>query len=150
MQLTIYKNDVPFTILFDNVDANKVSRYRWYIHTLGYVCARANGKYLYLHRLIANTPDGMVTDHINHNKLDNRKSNLRVCTTRENVINCKLSKNNKSGFRGVSFRKDRNKYRAYLMVDRKQVFLGYHSHYKDAVKARLIGEKRYFGIYAPT
>lgn len=140
----------PIKVIIDESDYKRVFPHKWRINTLGYIGTKIDGKFFYLHRFIANTPKGMVTDHINGNRLDNRKSNLRICTTRENVINSKLSVNSQTGFRGVSFRKNRNKFRAYLMVNRKQIFLGSYTKLKDAIKARIIGEKKYFGKYAPS
>jgi len=58
-----------------------------------------------LHQLIMDTPKGMETDHINGNTLDNRKSNLRVCTHAENARNRGAQCNNTSGFKGVRYRK---------------------------------------------
>jgi len=52
-----------------------------------YAQAKVDGKMQLLHRVVAGTPDGLVTDHINHDTLDNRKSNLRVCTASENRMN---------------------------------------------------------------
>ena len=144
-----YKGKPPIEVIIDGSDYERVSHHKWWIHTLGYIYTRVNKKYLYLHRFILDTPKGMVTDHINGDKLDNRKVNLRICSTRENVINCKLSKNNTTGFRGVSFRADLDKYRAYLMVNRKQVNFGLYDNLEDAMKARLQGEQKYFGKYAP-
>lgn len=149
LKLRRYKNQPPIKVIIDESDYERVSRYKWFI-TNGYIATRMiNKKMTYLHRFILNTPEGKVTDHINHNKLDNRKENLRICTSRENSINCKLSKNNNTGFRGTSFEKDRGVYSAYLMVNRKKVHLGRYENLKDAIDARMAGEKKYFGIYAP-
>lgn len=149
LKLRRYKNQPPIEVIIDESDYDRVSQHKWWIMPLGYINTRIAGKYVYLHRFIAQTPKGMVTDHINGDKLDNRKSNLRICSTRENVINSKLSKNNRTGFRGTSFRKDRNKYSAYIMVNRKKISLGTYEYLEDAVNARVAGERKYFGIFAP-
>jgi len=72
------------------------------------------------------TPKGMDTDHINGNGLDNRRSNLRVCTRAQNALNTGAYSNNKSGFKGVSLDyKYKVKWRADIQVNGKQIFLGY-------------------------
>jgi len=58
---------------------------------------------VYMHRLIAQTPDGLLTDHINGDPLDNRRENLRNCTASENQLNTRLRKIGKSGYRGICF-----------------------------------------------
>jgi len=134
----------------DNKDLDRVSTHRWSINkTLGYVINTDRGERFYLHRFIMDNPKGMVVDHINHDKLDNRRSNLRICTIRENVLNAKTSKNSTTGKSGVSYRKDRNKYRAYIGVNRKQISLGNFISVEEANMARKIAEIKYFGEYAP-
>ena len=83
--------------LVDDEDFDFVSKIKWHIDSDGY--ARHGSKRM--HRIIANTPKGMETDHINREKLDNRRSNLRVCTQHENQMNRGKQKNNKSGYKGV-------------------------------------------------
>lgn len=107
-----------------------------------------------LHRLIyknfyGEIDDGLVIDHINGNIEDDRLSNLRVANKSENAFNCKLSKNNTSSVTGVSFRKDKNRWRAYINLYREQINLGHYVNFEDAVKARLIGEKIYCKEFAP-
>jgi len=98
----------------------------------GYV---VNGKHKYLHRLITNAPDGMDVDHINGNKLDNRKSNLRICSRAQNQMNRGKTKNNKSGFKGVFFNKPTGKFMSKIMIDGKNVHLGSFEKAEDAYKA---------------
>lgn len=92
MLLYNYKNKVINKTLIDIDDIDKISKYKWYYDaTTGYVRRDIINKKIYLHRFIMNvhnefTPDNYV-DHINRNKLDNRKSNLRLCTNKENMQN---------------------------------------------------------------
>ena len=105
-----------------------------------------------LHRFLLRNilKENEIVDHINKDVSDNCLENLRIVTSRENVINASVSKNNTSGFIGVSYRKDKGKFRAYIMINKKQITLGHYSNLEDAVKARLQGEKEYFGIdFAP-
>ncbi len=79
-------------------------------------------KKLYIHRIVAKTflkrvKGKNIVDHINRNTLDNRVENLRWVDGRGNMINCKLSKNNKSGVTGVSFNKQRNNWRARINIE---------------------------------
>lgn len=98
---------------------------------------RVNGENtsLYLHRVILNAPANYQVDHINGDWLDNRKANLRLCSIPENGQNrVRLSSANKSGFRGVSWSKEKQKYRASIMIDKQSVYLGYSSSIEEAVK----------------
>lgn len=86
-----------------------------------------------MHRIIAKTPDGMYTDHINGNGLDNRKRNLRVCTKAENNRHRRMQRNNTSGYRGVVQYQD--KWKAQIRVDNKLKYLGIFETKEEAAKA---------------
>ena len=78
--------------IIDTEDYQRVAAYSWHRTTGGeYVAAiigdRKKRTHFYLHRVIMDPPEDMVIDHINHNTLDNRKSNLRICTQEENMQN---------------------------------------------------------------
>ncbi len=88
-------------------------------------------------------------DHIDHNELNNRRYNLREASQLDNVRNSKRGRNNTSGFIGVSWQASVNKWRARIMIDYKEIRLGYFDNIEDAVKARLEGELKYFGEFAP-
>ena len=90
-----------------------------------------------------------VIDHINRDRLDNRKNNLRIATHQQNTINRSVQSNNISNIPGVSWRKDRNKWRAYIAVNKKQISLGMFKTKEEAIKARKEGEIKYFGEFAP-
>ena len=87
-------------------------------------------------------------DHIDHNELNNRRYNLRKASQLDNVRNSKKAKNNTSGFIGVS-RYGISKWRARIMIDHKEIPLGYFDDIEDAIRARLEGEAKYFGEFAP-
>jgi len=122
----------------------------WCIHN-GYAVARIDKKVTRMHRFILSETltANDVVDHINGNPLDNRKANLRICTSKENSRNARVGKNNKTGVTGVRKMKS-GKYHARICVDRKEVNLGFYDKFEDAVKARKIGEKKHFGEYAKT
>lgn len=71
----------------DPEDYKALSQFKWHVTKEGYAARSQGYGTTYMHRLIMNTPDGMHTDHINHDRLDNRKANLRVCTHAENLQN---------------------------------------------------------------
>lgn len=143
-----YKGRSPISVLIDDEDYENVRQYPWSKNYLGYIAGKVNGKDVYLHRFIMGYPEGKVVDHINGDKLDNRKQNLRICTIRQNIMNAKVSKNNTSGYTGVSLRSDRELYRANIMVNRKQIYLGSFEKIEDAILARKQAEEKYFGEFA--
>ena len=131
---------------FDLEDYDKIKTYCWYLSNNKYLAA--GNKNLLFHRLIMNCESNMVVDHINHNKMDNRKSNLRVCKQNNNSANCKVSKNNTSGVTGVCWNNKRNKWEAKIMVNRKTINLGRYNNFEEAVVARKQAEEKYFGEYS--
>lgn len=92
-------------------------------------------------------PDQQI-DHINGIKTDNRISNLRLATNSQNGKNISRSINNTSGVCGVTYDKANKKWRALIKVDAKQIHLGRWSDFDDAIKARKLAEKKYFGDWA--
>lgn len=85
-----------------------------------------------LHRIIVNAPRGMCVDHINGNTLDNRRSNLRICTRHENTMNQRVRKNNTSGKKGVRFIKGQAQWSARISVKGKRLHLGYFASAEEA------------------
>ncbi|MDD3267103.1 MAG: AP2 domain-containing protein [Burkholderiales bacterium] len=79
----------------------------------------------YMHRLIMNAQKGELVDHINHDTLDNRRCNLRICTHKENCRNKIVPSNNTSGYKGVSWNKRLNKWRCDIKLDNSRILLGY-------------------------
>lgn len=133
--------------IIDAEDYEKVKKYRWYKTNTGYIANRRNNALL--HRMIMYCGNGHVVDHINHNKLDNRKANLRICTQADNSKNHILSKKNTSGTTGVCWSAKKGKYRAYICVDGKQKSLGYYSNIESAVLARKQAEEKHYKEFAP-
>lgn len=130
--------------LIDKEDINIIKNSKWCKDKNGYV---KNSSQKYLHRIILNE-DSLYVDHINGNTLDNRKSNLRVCSNADNLKNrVTLPKNNTSGIIGVYFVKSRNKWRAEIQYNNNKINLGSYTNKEDAIKARLEAELKYFGEY---
>jgi hypothetical protein len=109
---------------------------------------RAHGKKEYVHREIMDAGPDDYVDHINGNRLDNRRANLRICTQSENMRNQGLRSNNKSGTPGIHFCKTRRRWVAQIKVNGKQRLLGRFLDRQDALAARLAGEEKYFGEFA--
>ena len=147
------RQEIVAWTLIDDEDFNLVNAHCWYRDSHGY--ARHNysfngkSRYILLHRFLMNTPKDMETDHINGNRLDNRKNNLRVCTTSENQRNsCNKRKNNTSGFKGVHRDKDRKKWRVTIYVKKKCIYCGSFDKLDDAAKAYDKKAKELFGEFA--
>ena len=139
------KNNTEGCFDIDFIDIELFLSNNWHISNNGYLKCEEG----LFHRLILNVEDDLVVDHIDRNKNNNLRNNLRICTRQENTMNSGLSRNNITGVTGVSYRKDKNKWRAYIFLNGKQITLGHFSNFDEAVVARLLGEKEYFGDFAP-
>jgi hypothetical protein len=136
-------------VLVDNPVVPKVIKPSWCISKTGYVVANINHKVVKMHRLILNCSENKVVDHINGNRLDNRISNLRICSAKNNSRNKGIGKNNSSGVPGVS-KLPNGKWRVRIMVDRKEIALGRYESFNEAVQVRKQAEIKYFGEYSRT
>lgn len=142
-----YFNHDKGHFIFDKEDYEKIKGFGWYKNSRGYaVCDTQDGTFL-VHRMIMNCPKGLVVDHINHNKLDNRKANLRVCSQSDNLKNQVLNRANTSGCKGVHFFKRLGLWQTYITVNKKRISLGYYKDFNEAVTARRNAEKLYFREY---
>lgn len=155
-----------FTVLIDDEDYDKIKDFKWYVGVNKkyryYVGCGFNfgekgkrkQKTIQLHRFIIDCPEGMVVDHVNHNTLDNRKSNLRICSQSENCKNNQKSKINKSGFKGVkiSIKKHKGKIYSYWVAaigyNYKNINLGSFKNKKDAAMAYNQAAIKYHGEFA--
>lgn len=141
-------------ILVDDEDFEELNKRVWMIHTKrGYVAGYYIGdkyedrKKKMMHRIIMNAPDHLEVDHINGVKTDNRRCNLRLCDKSQNGANKPPMRNNKTGFKGVSFDKRENKYRAAIKFQGKK----YQKNFKSAVEAARQYNKwarEFFGEFA--
>jgi hypothetical protein len=100
-----------------------------------------------LHRIIMGEPVGKEVDHINGNKRDNRRENLRICNRSENNRNTGKKSNNTSGFKGVSWKKQRGKWRASIRVDGKCKHLGYFDDPQTAYRSYCRAATKYHGEF---
>ena len=109
------------------------------LQNTGYLATSIGNTSYLVHRLIWLYVKGYFpeqVDHINHNKLDNRLCNLREVSNMNNTRNCSLSKNSRVKVNGVSYMPRTDKFRAYIMVNRKHIHLGVFQYIEDAIEAR--------------
>ena len=129
----------------DNEDYEELSEHQWYALKNcygGYFAVRSIHKpkntMVIMHRQILNCPDGMMVDHINHDTLDNRVTNLRICTNRQNQQNSRRHRNTSSQYKGVTWHKRDRKWQAQICVNGKRVYLG---QYDSDIEAARVYDK---------
>ena len=126
-----------------------LNQFHWYLNTEGYAI-RETWKpktRIRMHREILGTPPGMDTDHINNNRLDNRRENLRVCTRTQNLQNSSLRSDSTSGYKGVSWFKPAKMWKAQIKIG-KRVIAKYFKTPLEAAKAYNEMATEYFGKFA--
>lgn len=123
----------------DAADYLWLAQFKWHCKTNGRmvyavrtITESGRQKRILMHRLIAETPENLVCDHINHSGLDNRRANLRNCTIKQNNANSRSSRRATSKYKGVSWSKSKKKWAAYIKKDGRQFFLG---HFDDEIEA---------------
>lgn len=139
------------TVLVDEDDWCRWGHVGWYLifspdTDLIYVRGKVLGKPKYLHRVILSPSDDTDVDHRNGNGLDNRRSNLRVCTESQDLGNSKLRKDNTSGYKGVHFFHGR--WRARIAINGKRISLGMFSDPWEAAQAYNIAALTQWGEFA--
>ncbi len=145
-----------FVALVDDEDFEWLSQYKWHVRRSGrtFYATRYfrvfKGYYspLWMHREIMRCPWDMQVDHINHNNLDNQKSNLRICNHQQNHWNQKLSINSTSGYKGASWDASRGMWLSSITLDRRHVHLGYHFSKESAALAYNRAAIKLFGDFA--
>ena len=137
--------------LVDNDMFDCLNQFNWYCNAQGYAVREQSlgnnkSRIIRMHRLINQTPNEMDTDHIDRDRLNNQKVNLRTVTHQQNMFNLTLAKNNKSGIRGIGWHTESKKWRAYIQIKRKSIHLGLFFNLKDAIKVRQQAEQIYHAI----
>lgn len=103
----------------------------------------------FMHReILRNVPRGTDVDHIDGDKTDNRKVNLRKCSRAQNNQNASIRSDNKSGFKGITWHKKSNKWLAFININKNRIHLGTFGSKKEAIATRAHAEAIYFGEYS--
>lgn len=137
------------------------SKFKWNANTDGYAVRKTrvsekhlqSSKAIFLHREILKPRAGFLVDHINRDKLDNRKSNLRLATRSQSQQNRAVDRDSKSGYKGVfcmtgkKVNKDR-RWRAMIRVNNQHFFLGYYNKKETAARIYNDAARKYFGEFA--
>lgn len=138
--LEVKTKGIIYKVILDEDDFYKLSKNKWYMFSSGYIGRNAiiNGKNvtIFIHREIMNPCKENDIDHINRNKLDNRKENLREVSHKKNTENRKIQNNNNSGYNGVCWSKQKNKWKAQITHNQKHIHLGFFVKIEDAIHAR--------------
>lgn len=158
-----YKNNIAYIILRDKYqningkaiidieDVDKIKQYKWYL-SFGYPVTKGIDKNtgIDISNVIFNDYD-KIYDHIDKNRLNNKKSNLRVVNQHQNIMNMGKKYTNSSGVTGVAKKLTKNgiKWYANITYNYKSIWLGCYDTFDEAVLARLKGEAEYFKNYSP-
>jgi len=118
--------------IVDASDYDFLTQWKWFVDKDGYAInqkvikenEKKKSKRVAMHRLIMGAPKGMDVDHINGNRLDNSRENLRICTRSQNLYNIKKVREHTSRYKGVGWHGQIGKWRAYIRYNFKYVHLG--------------------------
>lgn len=123
-------------------------KWKWHVKNGRYAVRRdqKTRKFVYMHRVIARTPDGLETDHIDGDGLNNRRANLRHCTHQQNGWNQRQKRRKYSRFQGVSWKDKR--WIAQITVNGKVITLGTYTAEEDAAEAYNVNATYHFGEFA--
>jgi hypothetical protein len=145
------------SILVDDEDFEELSKYKWYVNS-GYAARKRRHPdgtpektyHEYMHRSILGLEFGIrrAVDHINGDKLDNRRENIRECAQAENCRNRGRTKENKSGFKGVHWDATKRKWQATIRLGGKSKYLGRFDLPEDAHKAYCNAANQLHGEFA--
>ena len=141
------------SFIFENNDYDLIKPYTWSVNSIrGQIRSYSTGKFVTVHRLIMDAKPRQQVDHINRDKFDNRRSNLRFATHQQNQCNKGLMSNNSTGYKGTCYDKRSNRIMAYINYKNVRTYLGYfpptdHG-LKQAAKAYNQKAIELFGEYA--
>ena len=149
-------------VLYDDADVEKIEPYNWYIDmrsNTAYVkrnlprikSARRPSPVLMHNELMGPLPQGCVVDHHNRNGLDNRRTNLRIVTRSQNMMNREKTRQNSTGYKGGYKTGDskRNPYSTKIQKDYEVYYLGHYKTAEEAHEVRKKKEEELFREFAP-
>jgi hypothetical protein len=124
---------------------------RWDKTTSSFYAYRHEAKnyvrtYFYMHRVVAQTPKGLICDHINHDTLNNTEKNLRNVTNSQSIMNRRVRQDNKLGEKNISLHSDGKGYNVRFRM-RNGEFVKYYLKLDDAIEARNIARLKYHGEF---
>jgi hypothetical protein len=141
--------------LVDIDDYKYISQFNWHRKKDGYAARTvfSNGKFktIRMHREIlglSNSSRNIFVDHVNHNRLDNQKINIRIVTPSQNAANARKKSTNKSGYKGVHWCKEQEKWRVSIRVDGKLINIGRFKNLDDAALMYNKKAQELFGEFA--
>lgn len=143
--------------LVDDEDYENLAKFKWhagqygktwYAKRLVWDSKLKKGKITRMHHYVMPLREGLMVDHINGNGLDNRKSNLRLVTKAQNMMNAGRRRNTGKWGVGVAWHKQNSKWRAYITLSKRQISLGCFDNPEEAQRARREGEKKFFKEFA--
>lgn len=138
-----------YKFYIDKSDLNRVKKFKWSVSKDSKdVLTVLNAKAEQITTFLLGKCKGHEIDHIDRNRLNNRRSNLRICTHQQNRFNHNLQSNNTSGISGVRFNKARQKYVAKIKYCGLDIHLGYYKDLLSAMQARNVGADFLFGEFA--
>lgn len=146
-EIVLTKGKVAFV---SDEDYEELSKYKWCCTSHGYAIRNWMYKQIYMHRHIKKAKISEEVDHINGNKLDNRRDNLRLCNRSSNAKNVSRHSDNRTGFKGV-YKNGYNLKKPYasrIMVNGKAIWLGRHATPEIAYEAYKIASEKYHGNFS--
>jgi len=151
-RITLYnpKHELIAEAIIDADDKDIAAQRKWHLNPTGYVaCSKPNSDWL-SRCVMAPVPDGYDVDHINHDKLDNRKSNLRFATRSQNLGNKLHSPKSLNGFKGITWKGRDKKWVAQITKDYKHIYIGAFFDKRSAAEAYDKKALELFGEFAAT
>jgi hypothetical protein len=134
--------------LVDDEDFEYLNQWKWH-YNQGYAISSKNKKHklLLMHRVILNPPSDLCIDHINHNKIDNQKKNIRICNGHENARNA-VHVGKTSNYLGVYYDMENKKYKAQIKINGCKTHIGRYIYPEEAARAYDKMALLHFGEFA--
>jgi len=148
-RMMIYNNagDITAECIIDAEDVVRCKRHGWSM--AGYASSKINGRFVSFHRFLLGITDHDINvDHIDRNRLNNRKVNFRLCEKPQNTLNVGVRADNRSGYKGVYWHERNQKWESHIDINRKRVYLGVFQSASEAALAYNEAAKKYHGEFA--